>query len=51
MAPPVARPEAPPDDDGEGKSDEPLPDLARAPPVRGRALGLFGPTSRVRRAM
>ena len=39
------------DDDEVDRSIEPFTDLGKILPVRGRTLGLFGPTSRVRRAM
>jgi voltage-dependent calcium channel len=42
------------DDDDDDEVDRPVEsfaDLAKVLPVRGRTLGLFGPTSRVRRAM
>ena len=39
------------DDDDDGAVDDPFTDLGKILPVRGRTLGLFGPTSRVRRAM
>ena len=39
------------DDDEVDRSFEPFTDLGKVLPVRGRTLGLFGPTSRVRRAM
>jgi hypothetical protein len=39
------------DDDQVDKFVEPFADLNKILPVRGRTLGLFGPTSRVRRAM
>ena len=42
------------DNDDEDEADrlvEPFADLAKVLPVRGRTLGLFGPTSRIRRAM
>ena len=39
------------DDDEVDRSVEPFTDLGKILPVRGRTLGLFGPTSRVRRAM
>ncbi|KAI0073340.1 hypothetical protein K474DRAFT_1666711 [Panus rudis PR-1116 ss-1] len=39
------------DDDGEEDSEEALPDLASALPIRGRTLGFMGPTSKVRLAM
>jgi voltage-dependent calcium channel len=44
----------PRDDDDDNDADRPLEpfvDLSKVLPVRGRTLGLFGPTSRVRRAM
>lgn len=45
-----------PDDKSKGKAvireeEEELPDLAKRLPIRGRTVGLFGPTSRIRLAM
>jgi hypothetical protein len=40
------------DEDGDDRTVQPFADLGRKVlPLRGRSLGLFGPTSRVRRAM
>jgi len=39
------------DDEGGEKVDEPLPDPSNVLPLRGRTLGFFGPTNRVRLAM
>ncbi|KAI0292948.1 hypothetical protein B0F90DRAFT_1767226 [Multifurca ochricompacta] len=39
------------DNDGEEKVDEQFTDLSKIIPLRGRTLGIFGPTSRVRLAM
>lgn len=41
----------PVDHDAVDNSDEPFTDLGMALPLRGRTLGLFNPTSRVRRVM
>ncbi|EPS97893.1 hypothetical protein FOMPIDRAFT_1127618 [Fomitopsis schrenkii] len=45
----VDKPEA--DDSGEEDEVATIPDLSRSLPIRGRTLGVFGPTSRVRMAM
>ena len=37
--------------DDSGTEEEELPDLAKRLPIRGRTLGVFGPTSRIRLAM
>ena len=39
------------DEEGSEKVDEPLPDSSVVRLLRGRTLGFFGPTSRVRLAM
>jgi hypothetical protein len=46
------RPSPDNDEDGDDRTVQPFADLSRKVfPLRGRSLGLFGPTSRVRRAM